>query len=395
MTDVLEYKCPACNGTLAFDSVTQKMKCPFCDSVFDVSELKAQDAVLDQPASDLGEVPQDDFSWDDSADQMWSDDETAGMAVFSCQSCGGQIVGDSNTGATACPYCGNNVVITDRFRGDLKPNYVIPFKLDKTAAKEKYKQHISKKFLLPKLFAAENHIDEIKGIYVPFWIYDSKVNAFARFEAENTRTWSDSQYNYTEVTTYDVYRSGQMGFEHIPVDGSSKMPDDLMESIEPYDFHDAVPFQTSYLAGFFADKYDVDSKQSEARANERLRQSTIDVLRGTVQGYDRVTSYNGESFRKKLETLDDFTGYADPFAATNDSASGVQMLEGKVAYALYPVYLLTTTYQGEKYTFAMNGQTGKFVGDLPIDKKKKTITFASVFAGATAVATLLLHLFIK
>ena len=395
MSDVLEYKCPACNGTLAFDTATQKMKCPFCDSVFDVSELQAQDAALDEQAPVIGDVPQDSFSWDDSADQMWSDEETAGMSVFSCQSCGGEIVGDSNLGATTCPYCGNNVVITERFRGALKPNYVIPFKLDKNAAKEKYKQHISKKFLLPKLFASDNHIDEIKGVYVPFWVYDSKVNAFARFEAENTRVWSDSKYNYTEVTTYDVYRSGQMGFEHIPVDGSSKMPDDLMESIEPFNFAEAVPFQTSYLAGFFADKYDVDSKQSEARANERLRQSTVDVLRGTVQGYTSVTPFNPDSFRKKIEAMDDFSGYADPFAATNNAASGVQMLEGKVAYALYPVYLLTTTYQGQKYTFAMNGQTGKFVGNLPVDNTKKNITFASVFAGAAAVATLLLHLFLK
>lgn len=394
MPDVMEYKCPACNGTLAFDSQTQKMKCPYCDSVFDMAELKALDAGLDEPVPELTDVPQDHFAWDND-NEAWNEQETAGMSVFSCQSCGGEIVGDSNMGATSCPYCGNNVVITERFRGALKPNYVIPFKLDKNAAKEKYKQHISKKFLLPKLFSSDNHIDEIKGIYVPFWVYDSKVNAFARFEAENTRVWSDSQYNYTEVTTYDVYRSGQMGFEHIPVDGSSKMPDDLMESIEPFDFHDAVPFQSSYLAGFFADKYDVDSKQSEARANERLRQSTVDVLRGTVQGYDSVVPFNRDTFRKKLDQMEDVSAYADPFAATNNAASGIQMLEGKVAYALYPVYMLTTTYQGEKYTFAMNGQTGKFVGNLPVDKTKKNITFASVFAGASAVATLLLHLFLK
>lgn len=49
------------------------------------------------------------------------------------------------------------------------------------------------------------------------------------------------------------------------------MADDLMESIEPYDFKKAVDFQTAYLAGYVADKYDVDEKQSVSRANDRIK----------------------------------------------------------------------------------------------------------------------------
>ena len=127
----------------------------------------------------------------------------------------------------------------------------------------------------------------------------------------------------------------------MPVDGSSKMPDDLMESIEPFKFEDAVDFKTAYLAGYLADKYDVTAEQSIDRANERIKRSTEDAFASTVKGYHSVTTEN----------------------------SSIRLHNGKAKYALYPVWLLNTTWKGKKYLFAMNGQTGKFVGDLPVDKK--------------------------
>lgn len=126
----------------------------------------------------------------------------------------------------------------------------------------------------------------------------------------------------------------------MPVDGSTKMDDALMESIEPYDFTGAVDFQTAYLAGFLADKYDVDSEQSIERANERIKKSTENAFASTVQGYSTVIP----------------------------ESTSIRLQNGKAKYALYPVWLLNTTWNGKRYTFAMNGQTGKFVGDLPLDK---------------------------
>ena len=374
MSTLLDFKCPACGGAIQFDSATQKMKCPYCDTELDMTEMQAQDDILDTQSPDIDNsgasaqnIEADNLNWNNDAGNEWANGETDNMSVFVCKSCGGEIVGDENTAATSCPFCGNPVVMSGRLSGMLKPDFVIPFKLDKKAAKEQYQKHISGKFLLPKLFKQENHIDEIKGVYVPFWLYDSDITASANFDAHIVRTWSDSKYEYTETKNYDVFRGGNMSFNNIPVDGSTVMDDALMESIEPFDFKEAVPFSSAYLAGYFADKYDVDSKQSEARANDRLRQSAMDVLKGTAEGY---TSVN-----------------------VNDSNSGVQILKGTVKYALYPVWLLTSTYKGKKYTFAMNGQTGKFVGDLPVDTGKKNLTFAGIFAAVTTAVTILSYLF--
>ena len=231
-----------------------------------------------------------------------------------------------------------------QFSGALKPDLVIPFRLDKKAAKAGLMKHLTGKRLLPKVFRDQNHIDEIKGVYVPFWLYDTDVDAQVRYRATRVNSWSDSDYNYTETSYYMVHRGGSVGFEHVPVDGSSKMADDLMESIEPYNFDDAVDFQTAYLAGFLADKYDVTAEQSIDRANERVKRSTEETFAQTVNGYTTVRTEN----------------------------SSVQFRGGKAKYALYPVWLLNTTWNGNKYTFAMNGQTGKFVGDLPVDKSAAT-----------------------
>ena len=354
MAEILDFKCPCCNAPINFDSTEQMMKCPYCDSQFDVAALKGKDEVLNSQ-------PADEFNWQTNAEEDWGNDEQNDLSVFVCKSCGGEIVGDANTAATSCPYCGNPVVLSGRLSGMLKPDYVIPFKLNKEAAKNALKQYVCAKKFAPSAFKSENKINEIKGIYVPFWLFDSDINAAVSYEGTRVRTWSDSKYNYTETSYYDIFRQGNMSFSNIPVDGSSKMADDLMESIEPFDFSQAVDFQTAYLAGYLADKYDVTMENSIGRANDRVKVSAEDTLRSTVDGFATVTPVS----------------------------SSVQVLRGQAKYAMYPVWLLNTTYKGEKFTFAMNGQTGKIVGNLPVSTAKLAGLFGGLFAGIAAVVYLI------
>lgn len=337
MSTILDYKCPACGGKAEFDSTLQKMKCPFCDTTFDVSEMAEMDQVLDQEPQEepSQEAPQETPS--EETDQQWDNE----MQVFTCNSCGGELVTDQNTAATHCPYCDNPVVLAGRLSGALKPDLVIPFQLDKEYAKDAFRKHCMGKRLLPKSFYSDSRLEEIKGVYVPFWLFDADVDARITYKATKVRSWSDSNYRYTETSHYSVVRDGSLGFRRIPVDGSSKMSDDMMESIEPYKSDQAVSFQTAYLSGYLADKYDIDAKQSIGRADSRIRSSTETVYRDTVTGYTTV----------------------------NTAGTHIQAKNRKTKYALYPVWMLTTNWNGQKYTFAMNGQTGKFVGDLPMDKK--------------------------
>ena len=276
-------------------------------------------------------------------------------------------MGDENTAATACPYCGNPVVMMGKLSGSLKPDLVIPFQLDKKAAKAALKKHYSGKRLLPRVFREENHIDEIKGVYVPFWLFDAGAEAHIRYKATRMRHWSDNDFDYTETSFFSVTRGGTLAFADVPVDGSTKMTDALLESIEPFDLSQAVDFQTAYLAGYLADKYDVDAEQSIQRANKRIQKSTEEAFAATVQDFVTVTP----------------------------ESSSIRLEKGTVKYALLPVWLLNTTWNGQNYTFAMNGQTGKLVGDLPMDKgayKKWLFGLTGLIGAACFAASWLLWL---
>ncbi len=344
MSALTEQKCPCCGGAVEFDVSSQNLKCPYCGTEFDIAALQQ----AEQNAATVN--ASDSVAWSNQ-NAGWSAGETDGMKVFGCNSCGGEIVADEATGATTCPYCGNQVVVKGQFSGALRPDIIIPFKLDKKAAKEALKRHVSSKKFVPKLFKSENKLDEIKGVYVPHWLFSGDAVANAGYKATTTKRWSDSKNNYVQTSYFDVYRSGSLKFENIPVDGSTKMPDDLMESIEPFDISQAVDFNTAYLAGYLADKYDVSVDDSYQRANERVKQSAGDALRNTVSGYDMVTLSN----------------------------INMNIANGNYKYALYPVWILTSKWNGKNYTFAMNGQTGKMTGDIPTDNK--AVLTASAVAG--------------
>ena len=400
-TKIDTYQCPACTGPLQFGAASGKLECEYCGSSYDVAEVEAfygkkkpaeepkipcpacgadldcdfsqaeiscpkcgvefeKDAIRTYAAR-LAEQKQDHMTWDTQAGGQWQTGETDGLRVYSCKTCGGEIVADLTTGATACPYCGNPVVLAGFFDGALKPDLVIPFKVDKKGAVAALQNHYKGKRLLPKVFKDQNHIEEVKGLYVPVWLFDADADANLQYRATRLRTWSDSNYNYTETRHYMILRGGGIGFENVPVDGSTKMDDALMESIEPYDIREAVPFKAAYLPGFLADKYDVDAEASVERANDRIRISTEDAFRDTVIGYSTVTPMN----------------------------TNIVLENGHAKYALYPVWILNTKWNNQKFTFAVNGQTGKTAGDLPMDKGLFWKYFGGITGAVGAVVFLL------
>jgi len=248
-----------------------------------------------------------------------------------------------------------------QFSGSLKPDYVIPFKVDKKAAKAALREHMKGKKLLPKVFSNENHIDEVKGVYVPFWLYDGDAEADVVFHATRSRVHTTPNERVTTTEYYRVERAGTVSFEKVPVDGSTKMPDGHMDAIEPYDYEKMEAFSMAYLPGFLADKYDLDAESCAQRVQDRCRNSAVAAMESTVTGYD----------------------------GSNIEQADVQVRRRHVSYALLPVWLLSTRWQDKNYLFAMNGQTGKLVGDLPVSKGRLALLFAGVFAVLAVLGSLI------
>lgn len=365
-SQVTNYQCPACTGPLHFSGSSGKLECDYCGSTYTVEYIESlyrdKNEQATQAAQAAQQTAQTEGEW------SFSDTHTdwgVHMKAYNCPSCGAEMICDETTAATSCPYCGNPTVIPHQFTGGMKPEYLLPFKLSKEDAVAALKKHYSGKKLLPKVFADQNHLEEIKGIYVPFWLYDAKTDAHVDFEGLNTRSFTRGDYEITETDHYRIRRAGTVSFQKIPADGSSKMPDDYMDSIEPFDYTQLKPFSTAYLPGFLADKYDVDKDACAERADKRAVTSSVQVMRNTVTGYQVV----------------------------NTTGQNVTVKRGKISYALMPVWLLCTRWKDQSYLFAMNGQTGKLVGDLPVDKGKLWRYFFGVFAGSALVINLLMNLF--
>ncbi|MBQ7171474.1 MAG: hypothetical protein IJR89_04260 [Clostridia bacterium] len=329
----MSYKCPSCDARLRFDETTGRLQCDYCGGSFGIDEVAAYNA------AQSGETPRPDAARETPSGE---EEENAELGVLTCPTCGGELVFDKDTAASACPYCGNPAMVKSRLTGKFKPELIIPFSIPREKAKEALKKFAGKRILLPRGFLSESKLESIRGIYLPFWLYRCTADASAVFSAQKTFTTRGSNYDTVRTDYYEIDRDASMDFENVAVDGSSRMADSLMDAISPYSYSDARAFSTAYLSGFFADRYDEDADQCAERAKNRIENTALSVLRQSVSGYENVSV----------------------------KSSAVAERDLRSRYALLPVWLLVNRYKGEAYTYAMNGQTGKFVGELPVSKKR-------------------------
>jgi len=347
------YRCPCCGGDIHFDSQSQKLSCPYCDTVFDIETLKKYNEA--QEVEDI------------YCEEQEREFLEEGIVVYSCQTCGGQIICDENTIATHCPYCNSPVVMNENVEGQLKPDYIIPFQIDKRTVETKIQEFFYDKPFLPKQFKQDSFITDIDGLYVPFWTYDCRIEAQMRYRTVKVKKYSDAQYFYTETKHYLSTREGNICFGNVPVDAASKIDDDSMQSIEPFDFSKAVEFKMDYLAGYFANKYDVNQEISEQKAIKRIEQTTKEQFRASLDDY-------------RLHSIEDEKIYYK-----NKNAK----------YFLLPVWILNLKWHEQTFTLYANGQTGKVIGDLPIDTSAYWKSFWLYFLIYACIIEVLIFIFVN
>lgn len=351
--NVIEYKCPCCNAGLKFVGDSQQLTCEFCDNTFELDAVQAYNA-------SITDTVQENVQWEDPDAQQWEESEQERIRTYQCPSCGGEILTDDNTAATFCPYCDNPTIVPRQVSGELKPDGVIPFKTTKEDAKAAFLRSCKGRPLLPKFFTSQNRVEKITGMYIPFWLYDCDVRYEGTFKATRIHTWSDAKYHYTKTDHYLLERGADAAFTRIPMDGSQKMDDEYMESIEPYDYSAIVPFDMGYLTGYLAESYDIPAKEGEGRIQQRVEESMKDLIAASTAGYNTVLP----------------------------TGKHIKVTHGKAHYILMPVWMLNTNYNGKLYTFAMNGQTGKVSGNFPVSKAKAWGWFGGVAAGVTLLVQL-------
>ena len=283
--ELMTYKCPNCGGAITFESDKQEFKCEYCDSVFTKEQLSEYDEILSASTQPENTKTVDEFDWNTTS----NDSTLENVNAYICQYCGAQVISDKTTAATQCPYCNSPVIVAPQLSGGLRPDVVIPFRIKKEQAEKALADFYKGKLFLPNEFKKGNKIKEIKGVYIPFWLFDCSVGANLTYNATRVTHWRDSNYEYTKTDRYKIWRSGSLSIEKIHADASSKIDDAYMDAIEPYNYADLVDFDAAYLSGYMADRYDVTVEQNTPRVNSRIEATTVATFRQTVSGYTTVT----------------------------------------------------------------------------------------------------------
>ena len=354
MMDTVNYKCANCGGPLQFDAAKQKFACEYCGSDFTEQELQSRREYSDLDARLSGDARPEPAPSD-------ADDDFSSAAAYLCQSCGAEVIADQNTAATFCVYCHSPVVLSNRMTGEMKPHKVIPFKISEQEAKNRFLAFCKKKKFLPGDFLSSGQLDMMKGVYYPYWLIDSLKKGGVRATAKKKRRWTEGEYEYTETKTYRVVRAGSIDFKGYPCSGvKSEENSKALKYVNPFQDEDFRPFTMSYLSGFLAEKRDVERQDVQQKVDKELYDYARKIFRESIDGYDSVT-------------IDDMS---------------LNTMNETWQYGLLPVWMLTYSYKGKNYLYAMNGQTGKNFGELPLSGAKLAVFAAALFAGVFLLGTL-------
>lgn len=335
----LENKCPACKASIKFNPKVGKFKCEYCGSEFTLEEMQQHS---DNASTEEKNKPKEKQEKKDTYD---------GYVSFRCESCGAEIIADEQTAATFCVYCGNTAILKSKLSGEFTPDKMIVFKKEKQEAVNAFKGLRKGRPLMPKDFNSEKNIEKIKGVYIPFWLYDINVSGDVNMVGSRVTSWTVGDTHYTKTDKYNVVRGGTMSYNNIPVDGSSRFDNNIMNSIEPFNFAELIPYNHAYLSGFYAEKYDEEGEKIFKEASDRAINST----------------------REKLEKS------AGNYTSTFVSGDTLESKELKKQYVMLPVWMVNVKFKDKMHIFAMNAQTGEFIGDIPIDSKKAVLYFLLIF----------------
>lgn len=314
------YECPNCKGNLVFDIVSQDLHCSACDTHMDVYA----------------------FSKEEDAEESREYEVT----VFTCPQCAGEIYSEDNTAAAFCTFCGGSTILDSRLTKEKRPQYILPFRKTKSDCKEAYLKRLKWAVFAPNNLKDPKHIDSFRGIYVPYWIYDMKLEGKLVLPGKTERRKGD--YIYTKH--YDVKGDVDCRYEGISFDASSSFADDISRRIAPYKVAEMKPFTPSYLSGFYADVSDVDDAIYRGKAEDYAKNQAIQFIRK-------------DKDLKKYSCFDNIATVKNHMDMRSETATAV----------MFPVWFMSYRKDGRVAYATVNGQTGKVVADLPVDLGKYAI----------------------
>lgn len=370
------YQCPNCRAPITFKPDRQMFICDYCGSQFTPAEMEehfrkqeAKDNARAQAELQKEAAAKAKAASSGAAEAGPAEQAEAQVHEYHCQNCGANVVTDETTTSTFCYYCHSPVIITTRLQGDFRPDRLLPFEISEETAKKTFLDWAKKKKYIPSDFTSNAQLEKMTGMYLPYWFMDSDVRVdFSGTSTEN-RSWRQGDYEYTETSSYAHERHGYFHLHDVNIPAFSKIDQNLLNGVEPFDAEKFVPFSMPMLSGFFTEQYTL----SEADAKPQIE--------GEVE---RIAGF----------MLEDSLGGRTVSATQNELVPENHDLQ----YSLVPVWVLTYNYNGKIYVYALNGQTGRAFGEVPLVKKKldaDALIRGLITGGVFAVAAYVIMYFLR
>lgn len=330
----MNIKCPNCGGPLVYNVESGMMKCSYCDGLSSKEEY-------------------------DSHEKEYME-----MNIYHCSSCGADLMVGKTQSSTFCSYCGSPSIVHARVSKEEKPKKIIPFKITEKQALSCIKERFRQGSYIP-VKIKELTPEKVRAIYIPYWLY----SAYVRKKTTITAQADNDRYIYN--------RDVSCTYQNLPMDASLKLSNDLSRRLEPYHMKELEDFDVAYLSGYYADKYDVPHDALKEQARKRCRQfMNLEILNScphanmipTKSG--NIANYSESNTEEEYELQD-------------------------VTYALLPAYFVNIQYDKGKELIIVNGQTGKVVGNLPVEKGRFIGMFIKNAAIACTIYSLLSILFLS
>lgn len=343
------FACTGCGADLEYKPGTSHLACQFCGAENEIPVIDAEIKELDFYAY---------------LDQSSSSEEQLTESFVKCNGCGVSTTLEPNVTSSNCPYCDTPLVLDSAHDENvIKPRSLLPFKLSKDDAKESFKQWVKKLWFAPnRLKKATHTFDHFKGVYVPYWTYDTNTSSnYIGQRGEDyyvteryTETVDGKRVSKTrqvkKIRWYTVHGRVDRNFDDILVVASNSLPRKYMDKLEPWDLGNLKPFDTSYLSGFITEKYQVELKEgfdiAKDQAEKDIRKAVKRDIGGDHQRISQLsTQWNDISFK----------------------------------HLLLPVFVSAYKFKDKLYQFVINARTGEVQGERPL-------SWAKIMAVAIPVA---------
>ena len=374
------YACPNCSGNLKFNIEKQALYCDFCNNVVDpYSVVKERDAEEGEKYIKEGAAGPDIVYYDTCpgcgakregdetvcsycgtslakpAEQVLKEsgkdlEDYYEVSSFRCPQCGGEIITEDTEAAAFCTFCGASTILDRRISKARRPQFIIPFKKTKKDCMESYGSFIKGAFFAPNEMKSEKCVDSFRGIYMPYWNYNTSKHG--NVTVNGSRVYYRGDYKYTE--NHALSADVDMVYNNVPFDASSSFADNLSNGIAPFDTSMQQPFTPSFLSGFYADTSDVDDSTYQVDAQKMVAKDAFGKYK-QIPGFGKYGLSTSDSNTQKL-----FPNVDNKFLT------------------MFPVWFMSIRSKDKKgedrvsYT-VVNGQTGKVAGDIPIAVNKYII----------------------